>query len=91
MSNIHVDPEKLRNFAGKLKRFNENINSYFEMLPRELTRLGDTWQDREYEKFKQALLPATRALKRFVTENEKVIPSLLQDAAEIEEYHKRSL
>ena len=89
MSQINVDPEKLRNFANELKKFTEVINNYFEVIPNEMNRLGSTWQDQEFEKFKRDFIPLVQKLKKFTQESKKIIPSLERDATTIEEYHKR--
>jgi uncharacterized protein YukE len=89
MTQVHIDPEQLRNFAGELKKFNKVVNSYFQAMPGEMNRLGNTWRDQEYEKFKRGFGPALQKLSVFTQETEKVIPQIERDASAIEDYQKR--
>lgn len=89
MAQIHVDPEKLRHFAGELKRTTEVISNYFNVLSNDLSRLGSSWQDQEYERFKRDFAPSRQILQRFALETEKIVPLLERDAAAIEDYLKR--
>lgn len=88
---VNVDPEELRRFAGDLKKFNANVLQRFDKLTRETNRLGNSWQDQEFEKFKNHALPMLQLLKRFTNESDKLIPKLQRDADAIEEYRKQSL
>ncbi|MCL0040896.1 WXG100 family type VII secretion target [Thermodesulfovibrionales bacterium] len=90
MAQVHVDPEKLRRFAGELRQFTEVINNYFNLLSNEMNRLGSSWQDQEYEKFKRGFAPSRQMLQKFADESKKIVPLLEKDATDIEEYLKRS-
>lgn len=90
MPQFDVDPEKLRSFANEMKKFNETILQCFDKLNRETGRLGQSWQDAEYHKFISSYTPTYYNLRKFVGENEKLIPQLIRDADAIEEYQKRS-
>jgi uncharacterized protein YukE len=90
MTQLHVDPDKLRGFANDMKKFNEVILQCFDKLNRETGRLGQSWQDAEYHKFLSSYTPTLFNLKNFVSENEKLIPQLIRDADAIEEYQKRN-
>ncbi|MCW3488676.1 WXG100 family type VII secretion target [Dethiobacter alkaliphilus] len=89
MVQIHLDPEKLRDFSGDLSKFIDVINNYFNDLSRELNRLGASWQDQEYERFIREFEPARHKLKEFSEEARKLIPKLEKDASAIEDYQKR--
>ena len=89
MVQIHVDPEKLRNFSGDLSKFIDVINNYFNDLSRELNRLGASWQDQEYERFIREFEPTRHKLKEFSEEARKLIPKLEMDASAIEDFQKR--
>jgi len=90
MAQVHVDPERLRRFAGELGRFTEVITNYFDVLSNELHRLGSSWQDQEYEKFRDSFAPSRQMLQKFANESKKIVPLLERDATAIEEYLKRS-
>ncbi len=88
---VDVDPEKLKSFAGDLKKFNDNIQQTFDKLNQQTNRLSESWQDQEFEKFKCSFLPTLKSLQDFTSETDKVIPKLRQDAEDIEEYRKKSI
>ncbi len=88
---VEGDPEKLKSFADDLKKFNDNIQQTFSKLNQETNRLGNSWQDQEFEKFKSSFIPTLQALQKFVNESDKLIPKLRLLAEEIEEYHKKSI
>ena len=88
---IKADPEKLRGFAGDLKKFNETILQTIDKLNRETNRLGNSWRDQEFEKFRSNFIPTVQALKEFTGESEKLIPKLRKHADSIEEYQKKNI
>ncbi|MDW7651686.1 MAG: WXG100 family type VII secretion target [Bacillota bacterium] len=89
MSQVHVDPDKLRSFAGELKKFTDVVDNYFNVLNNELNRLGASWEDQEYDRFKREFIPVRQVLKTFVGEAGKLVPKLETDASVIEEFLKR--
>ena len=91
MSQVHVDPEKLRAFAKELRRFSEVMNNYATVLSSELQRLGSSWQDQEYEKFMRDFSPTKQILKKFTSESQNIAPKLEKDADIIEEFFKRRM
>jgi len=46
-----VDPEELRRFAHNLKSFTNDLHSSLSVLHGQLVALGNTWRDKEHEKF----------------------------------------
>jgi uncharacterized protein YukE len=88
MSEIYSDPEKLRDFAQKLKSFADLVEGTMGDLNSRLGRLGDTWRDQEYDYFVNKFATIKKRLNRFVTETRNTAPLLERDAAALEEYRR---
>ena len=87
-SDIHVDPDRLRAIAEELSMFSNDIRTELTLLSGELAKLGRSWQDEEYKKFKNAIQPLNRILERFHEEITRSKPSMLADAEAIRAYQK---
>src|SRR5262249_14384825 len=81
-----VNPEELRRFAGQLKRFNNEMLTELTTLHGQLSGLGQTWRDREHDKFVEEFEQTLQVVKRFVDATNQHIPFLLRKAERIEEY-----
>lgn len=90
-SQIHVDPEKLRSFASELKHFTDTVNHSVNTLKNNVSHLGESWRDDEFEKFKREFDSVQRYLTKFVEEAKNTTPQLERDANNIEEYLKLKL
>lgn len=88
MSQIHVDSARLREFALRLNYFAEFTESTLGTMKMEIGRLGDTWQDQEYEAFINQFQRTQRKLNKFATEVKSIVPLLQRDADAIDEYLK---
>ncbi len=86
MSQAIVDPEELRRFAHNLKQFNTELFNRLAVLNGQLIGLGNTWRDKEHEKFSQELEQTMHVLKRFMEAATLHIPFLLRKAERVEEY-----
>jgi uncharacterized protein YukE len=84
-SQIHTDPEKMRQFAGDLKKFAAAANDEMASMRGQLSRLGETWQDRQYEEFVDIFRKAEKMLGDFVAETQRSAPLIERDAEAIEE------
>lgn len=85
MAQIHTDPEKMRKFAGDLKRFADTVSGEMSNIKGRLGRLGETWQDQQYEYFVDIFARAEEMLRDFVKESQRSAPLIERDAAAIEE------
>lgn len=85
-SQIHVDPERLRAFADELTSFVGVVEEQLNTLKRNVSHLGETWRDREFERFKDEFEAAQHALSQFADEAKQTVPSLRRDAERIEQY-----
>ena len=81
-----VDPQELRRFASNLKHFNEELEAQMGVIHGQLGNLGQTWRDREHEKFAEEFEQAMMAMKKFLEASQQHIPFLLRKAERIEDY-----
>ncbi len=81
-----MDPDEVRRFAEELKRFNSDLQNSMTSLQARFSSLGDSWQDREHEKFAEDFKQTMKAMKKFVEASNQHTPYLLRKAQRIEEY-----
>jgi uncharacterized protein YukE len=89
MSHAVMDPEKVRQFAEELNRFNHDTLSRLASLQARFAALGDTWKDQEHEKFAEEFLQVTKTLRKFMEISQQQAPFLLRKAQHIEAYLKQ--
>jgi uncharacterized protein YukE len=81
-----VDPGELRRFAVNLKQFNNELLNQMTVLHGQLSGLGQTWRDREHDKFVEEFEQTLQVVKRFVEATNQHVPFLMRKAERIEEY-----
>ena len=81
-----VDPGELRRFAVNLKQFNNELLNQMTVLHGQLMGLGQTWRDREHDKFVEEFEQTLQVVKRFVEATNQHVPFLMRKAERIEEY-----
>jgi uncharacterized protein YukE len=86
VSKAIVDPEELRRFAFDLKRFNTEVQSQIATIQRRFTKLGETWQDQEHEKFADEFNKMIGTFTKFVDASDRHIPFLLRKAQKAQDY-----
>ncbi len=86
MSQANVDPDELRRFANNLKGFNTELSESLTSLHGQLLGLGQSWRDREHEKFSEEFESTMQVLTRFIEVSEEHVPFLLRKADRAEEY-----
>jgi uncharacterized protein YukE len=91
VSQVHVDPERVRAFAHLLKGFGELTGTSIAGLRSRLQRLGSTWRDQEYERFVQEFRKAEAQVAALRAEIDKLAPALEEDARAAEEIHRMRL
>ena len=79
----NVDPEGLRNFANELSNLATRIQGLDKDMEQGLVRLGETFRDEEYQKFREHFMASRQKLGGFVDEIRKLVPKLNQDAEDI--------
>lgn len=86
MSQAIVNPEEIRRFAARLKQFNNDLMNQLTVLHGQLSGLGQTWRDREHDKFNEEFEQTMLVVKRFVDATNQHIPFLLRKADRADEY-----
>ena len=86
MAQAIIDPEDVRRFAEELKRFNGDLQNNLGALQARFASLGETWQDREHDKFADEFKQTIKAVKKFVEASDHHAPYLLRKARRIEDY-----
>jgi uncharacterized protein YukE len=81
-----VDPEELRRYAHSLKQFTNDLHNRMLVLHGQLAALGNTWRDKEHEKFSQEFEQTLTVIKRFVDAANLHIPFLLRKAERVDDY-----
>ena len=89
MAQAIVDPEQLRQFAGLLRRYNQQLRDSTTTLTQALGRLSETWRDQENQKFAGEFDEQLRQVQRLVERSDQHIPYLLKKAELIEQYLQR--
>lgn len=82
----HADPERLRAFAHELADYSERINQLDGEMQAALARLGETFRDDEYERFREHFRSSRQNLLAFVEDIKAVIPKLRTDADDLATY-----
>lgn len=90
-SEIHSNPERLLSLAEELRGFANSLKAELGALQSGLQKLGATWQDEEYGKFKQAFERIRAELETLVGEINNREPELQEDAQALLMYLKKSL
>ncbi len=81
-----VDPEELRRFAQRLKKFNSDLQNQSTLLGNQLSALGATWRDQEHKKFVEQFEQHMKVIARFTETTDGYIPYLLRKAEHVEDY-----
>ncbi len=86
MAQAIVNPEELRRFAVRLKQFNSEMINQMTAIHGQLVGLGQTWRDKEHEKFVEEFEQTLTVMKRFVEATNQHVPFLMRKAERVEEY-----
>jgi WXG100 family type VII secretion target len=81
-----VDPEELRRFAARLKKFNSDLQNQAAMLANQLAALGSTWRDQEHQKFVEQFEQHMKVIARFTDATNEYVPYLIRKAEHVEDY-----
>jgi uncharacterized protein YukE len=81
-----VNPEELRRFAINLRQCNNELLNQMQVLHGQLVNLGQSWRDKEHEKFVEQFEQTLTVMKRFVEATNQHVPFLLRKAERVEEY-----
>ncbi|MDG3004695.1 WXG100 family type VII secretion target [Paludisphaera mucosa] len=86
MAQAIANPEEIRRFAARLKQFNNDLLNQLTVIHGQVSGLGQTWRDREHDKFVEEFDQTLTVVKRFVDTTNQHIPFLLRKAERLEEY-----
>ena len=86
MAQAIVSPEEIRRFAARLKQFNNDLMNQLTVLHGQVAGLGQTWRDREHDKFVEEFEQTMQVRKRCVEATNQHIPFLLRKADRADEY-----
>ena len=86
MPQANVDPDELRRFANNLRQFNTELSESLTSLHGQLLGLGQSWRDREHDKFAEEFETTMQVLTRFVEVADEHVPFLVRKADRAEEY-----
>jgi uncharacterized protein YukE len=89
MTKVHVDPDKLEEFASKLNSKTRELQVILEGLYLSYRRLAEIWKDQEFLKFESEFQKILKHLREFINEVEQVVPKLREDVQYIREYLSR--
>jgi len=88
LGKVDAAPEDLRQFAGQLRLFNDDLRGRLTGLQAAFRKLR--WQDQQHERFADLFAETTKGLVRFIEAGDEHIPYLLRMAQKLEEYlHQR--
>ena len=82
-SAAHVDPEQLREFAMTLAALARRLSDIDQSMAMELARLGETFCDAEYDKFRTHFMGSRQKLVKFTEDIRAVVPKLRADADDV--------
>ena len=86
MGQAIVNPEELRRFAVNLRQFNNELLNQMTVVHGQLVGLGQSWRDKEHEKFVEEFEQTLQVMKRFVEATNQHVPFLMRKAERVEEY-----
>lgn len=88
MSEVHVDPEKLRDFARVLRSYSALVDGSLAEVDGSLRRLGQTWCDQDFEVFASRVRQTRQRLASFSVDAQKAGSMIEQDADRIERFRQ---
>lgn len=86
MNRAVVDPDQLRQFAGHLHRFAEDLKERGSGLAAQMNQLEQSWRDEQQRRFQAEFAEQMQALSRLVRATEQHVPYLLRKADQIDAY-----
>ncbi len=86
MAQAIVNAEELRRFAVRLKQFNSELMNQMTAIHGQLVGLGQSWRDKEQQKFMEEFEQTLTTMKRFVEASNQHVPFLMRKAERVEDY-----
>ena len=88
MQQIRQDPQKLRDFCNQLSNHASYWQSTLGQLETYMVSLGNSWQDKQFNEFRQEVSQLKASLNEFETATRVAVAELLKDAESLEEYQR---
>ncbi len=86
MNQAVVDPEQLRQFAGHLHRFADELQQRAAGIASQMNQLEQTWRDEQQRKFATEFNEQMRQMARLIKTTEQHVPYLMRKAEQIDAY-----
>lgn len=88
MQQIRQDPQKLRDFCNQLSNHASYWQSTIGQLETYMLRLGNSWQDEQFNEFGKEVSQLKSSLNEFEAATRVAVEELLKDAENLEEYQR---
>ena len=86
MSQVRGNPEEMRRFASSLNRFAQTLSNEVSRIDEASRKVGETWNDHEYQKFMAEWQQTLSVLKRFLNDAPQYERHVMKKASELEAY-----
>ncbi|MBP5544008.1 MAG: WXG100 family type VII secretion target [Kiritimatiellae bacterium] len=87
MSQVHADPDALREFASRLAACEENIEGELSATSAAFFALGDTWNDAKRAEFEESFRELCECIRRFSEACNEQVPHLHRLADRLDEFN----
>ena len=87
MSQVHANPDEIRNFAARLQACGDSISEEISDTSAAFAALGDTWNDAKRSEFEDAFAELKACIQRFSAACDEQIPHLRRLADRLDEFN----
>ena len=87
MSQVHADPDALREVASRLAACEENIGEELSSISAAFAALGDSWNDSKRVEFEDSFNDLGECIRRFMDACDDQVPYLRRLADHLDEFN----
>ena len=87
MSQVHANPDEIRDFAAQLRSCGDNISEEIAAASAAFAALGDTWNDAKRTEFEDAFNDLKACIQRFSSACDEQVPHLIRLADRLDEFN----
>lgn len=87
MSQVHANPDEIRDFAARLQVCDENISDELSATAAAFAALGDTWNDAKRAEFEESFEELKDCIGRFSASCAEQVPHLIRLADHLDEFN----
>ena len=87
MSQVHANPDEIRDFAARLRSCGGNISEEISDTTAAFAALGDTWNDAKRAEFEDAFDDLKACIQRFSAACDEQVPHLIRLADRLDEFN----